>query len=57
MPATATTVKPARAPFVGNWGHLGTEEAFITFLRGRANVAPVTPSTSMPNFARGQSDG
>ena len=40
----------ARA-FVGNWGHLGTEDAFITFLRGRANVAPVTPSTSMPNFA------
>jgi mono/diheme cytochrome c family protein len=40
----------ARA-FVGNWGHLGTEEAFLTFLRGRANVAPVTPSTSMPNFA------
>ena len=42
----------ARA-FVGNWGHLGTEEAFITFLRGRANVAPVTPITSMPNFAEG----
>jgi mono/diheme cytochrome c family protein len=40
----------ARA-FVGNWGHLGTEEAFITFLRGRANVAPVTPATNMPNFA------
>ena len=40
----------ARA-FVGNWGHLATEDAFITFLRGRANVAPVTPSTSMPNFA------
>lgn len=39
----------ARA-FVGNWGHLQTEESFITFLRGRANVAPVTPSTSMPNF-------
>lgn len=40
----------ARA-FVGNWGHLSTEETFITFLRGRANVAPVTPATSMPNFA------
>ncbi len=40
----------ARA-FVGNWGHLGTEGAFLTFLRGRANVAPVTPLTSMPNFA------
>lgn len=42
----------ARA-FVGNWGHLNTEGAFINFLRGRANVAPVTPSTSMPNFAEG----
>jgi len=39
----------ARA-FVGNWGHLGTEGEFVSFLRGRANVAPVTPSTSMPNF-------
>jgi mono/diheme cytochrome c family protein len=37
-------------PFVGRWGHLATEEMFITFLRGRANVAPVVPSTSMPNF-------
>jgi len=39
----------ARA-FVGNWGNLGTEERFIAFLRGRANVAPLVPSTSMPNF-------
>ncbi len=39
----------ARA-FVGNWGNLSTEQAFISFLRGRANVAPITPSTSMPNF-------
>ena len=39
----------ARA-FVGNWGNLGTEQAFIRFLRGRANVAPLIPSTSMPNF-------
>ena len=37
-------------PFVGRWGHLATEQSFITFLRGRANVAPVVPSTSMPNF-------
>ncbi|HEY3826748.1 MAG TPA: cytochrome c [Bryobacteraceae bacterium] len=37
--------------FVGNWGNLGTEERFLTFLRGRANVAPITPATSMPNFA------
>ena len=39
----------ARA-FVGNWGNLQTEDGFIRFLRGRANVAPITPSTSMPNF-------
>jgi hypothetical protein len=31
-------------------GHLATEQTFVTFLRGRANVAPVVPSTSMPNF-------
>ncbi len=38
--------------FVGNWSaNLANEENFIRFLRGRANVAPVTPSTSMPNFA------
>lgn len=39
-------------PFVGRWGHLGTEQEFLTFLRGRANVAPLVPSTSMPNFSR-----
>jgi mono/diheme cytochrome c family protein len=38
--------------FVGNWSsNLASEENFIRFLRGRANVAPLTPSTSMPNFA------
>jgi len=38
--------------FVGNWtANLASEESFIRFLRGRANVAPATPSTSMPNFA------
>jgi mono/diheme cytochrome c family protein len=38
--------------FVGNWNNnLATEENFIKFLRGRANVAPETPSTNMPNFA------
>ncbi len=42
----------ARA-FVGNWGNLGTEDRFIAFLRGRANVAPITPATSMPNFGEG----
>lgn len=40
-------------PFVGSWGHLATEQSFITFLRGRANVAPLVPSTSMPNFGEG----
>jgi mono/diheme cytochrome c family protein len=39
----------ARA-FVGRWGNLATEQSFLTFLRGRANVAPLPPSTSMPNF-------
>ena len=38
-------------PFVGRWGNLSTEQAFLTFLRGRANVAPLVPSTSMPNFS------
>src|ERR1700689_4800119 len=37
----------ARA-FIGTWGNLATEQVFITFLRGRANVAPLVPSTSMP---------
>ncbi|HTW66187.1 MAG TPA: c-type cytochrome [Bryobacteraceae bacterium] len=37
--------------FVGNWGHLGTDQEFITFLRGRVNVAPVIPSDRMPNFS------
>jgi mono/diheme cytochrome c family protein len=37
--------------FVGNWSsNLATEESFMRFLRARANVAPATPSTSMPNF-------
>ena len=38
-------------PFVGRWGNLATEKGFIAFLRGRANVAPLVPSTSMPNFS------
>jgi len=37
--------------FVGNWGHLGNEQEFITFLRQRVNVAPVVPSDRMPNFS------
>jgi mono/diheme cytochrome c family protein len=39
-------------PFVGRWGNLTTEQTFLAFLRGRANVAPLTPSTSMPNFSQ-----
>jgi mono/diheme cytochrome c family protein len=42
----------ARA-FVGRWGNLTTEQVFIRFLRGRANVAPLVPATSMPNFGEG----
>jgi mono/diheme cytochrome c family protein len=39
-------------PFVPNWpANLATESRFIAFLRGRANAAPVQPSTSMPNYA------
>jgi mono/diheme cytochrome c family protein len=38
-------------PFVGRWGNLATEQGFLAFLRGRANVAPLVPSTSMPNFS------
>ena len=35
--------------FVGNWSsNLASEENFIRFLRARANVAPMPPSTSMP---------
>ena len=40
----------ARA-FVGRWGNLANEQGFLTFLRGRANVAPLAPSTSMPSFS------
>ena len=39
-------------PFVGRWGNLSTEQSFLAFLRGRANVAPLVPSTSMPNFSQ-----
>src|SRR5260370_39551885 len=35
--------------FVGRWGNLATEQGFVTFLRGRSNVAPLAPSTSMPS--------
>src|SRR5207247_9298569 len=37
--------------FVGNWSsNLANEDNFLRFLRARANVAPATPSTRMPNF-------
>lgn len=39
-------------PFVPAWpASLSSEEHFITLLRGRADVAPVRPSTAMPNYA------
>jgi mono/diheme cytochrome c family protein len=39
-------------PLVPNrTANLATEASFITFLRARANVAPVQPSTSMPNYS------
>jgi mono/diheme cytochrome c family protein len=39
-------------PFVPNWPpNLATERSFTAFLRGRANLAPVQPSTAMPNYA------
>ena len=38
-------------PFVPNWpANLATERSFIAYLRGRANVSPVQPSTAMPNY-------
>jgi mono/diheme cytochrome c family protein len=38
--------------FVPNWpATLATESSFLAFLRGRANTAPMQPSTSMPNYA------
>ena len=38
-------------PFVPNWpANLATERSFTAFLRGRANVSPVQPSTAMPNY-------
>lgn len=41
----------ARA-FVPNWpANLATEASFLAFLRGRANQAPLQPSTAMPNYA------
>jgi mono/diheme cytochrome c family protein len=37
--------------FVNNWSViLANEDNFIRFLRGRANQAPVAPSTGMPHY-------
>ena len=39
-------------PFVPNWpANLATERSFTAYLRGRANLSPVQPSTAMPNYA------
>ena len=38
-------------PFVPEWpANLATERSFVAFLRGRARVAPLQPSTAMPNY-------
>jgi mono/diheme cytochrome c family protein len=36
--------------FVGSWANLQTEAGFLAFLRLRADRAPDTPATQMPNF-------
>ena len=41
----------ARALVGSRSQNLATESNFIAFLRGRANVAPLQPSTSMPNYS------
>jgi mono/diheme cytochrome c family protein len=41
----ARVLVPSRSP------NLAAEANFITFLRARANLAPVQPSTSMPNYS------
>ena len=47
----------ARVLMPGKTATLATEARFIGFLRGRANLAPNEPSTSMPNYsARSLSD-
>ena len=50
MRAMATTARPERGLLSDAGGISRPSSAFITFLRGRANVAPIAPSTSMPNF-------
>jgi mono/diheme cytochrome c family protein len=41
----ARVLLPGRSP------SLATESTFIAYLRGRANLAPVQPSTGMPNYS------
>jgi mono/diheme cytochrome c family protein len=41
----ARKLLPGKSPYLAN------ESTFIAFLRGRANLAPNEPSTSMPNYA------
>ena len=48
----ATTARPAPGLSWAAGGILSTEQTFLTFLRGRANFAPETPSTNMPNFSQ-----
>ncbi len=53
MPATAGyNGETGARPFRGTLGKpCHRAEGFISFLRGRVNVAPLVPSTSMPNFS------
>jgi mono/diheme cytochrome c family protein len=41
----------ARVLLPGRSASLATESTFIAYLRGRANLAPVQPSTGMPNYS------
>jgi mono/diheme cytochrome c family protein len=41
----------ARVLLPGQSASLATESTFIAYLRGRANLAPVQPSTGMPNYS------
>jgi mono/diheme cytochrome c family protein len=41
----------ARVLLPGRTASLATESTFIAYLRARANLAPVQPSTGMPNYS------
>jgi mono/diheme cytochrome c family protein len=41
----------ARVLLPGRSASLATESSFIAYLRGRANLAPIQPSTGMPNYS------